>query len=482
MSLSRDPASVLDLSRAPRGELVATQLVAAAAKYGDLAERHYLELKGPTDLVSKMSRQKVAKFILGAANRMPTRAAEAFEGYGVMIVGITKNGVEGVPPVEMNTLAQVVQPFLGADGPRWDIVRVPVPDSTNQAIVVLVDPPLMGQGPFVCRASGDGLQDGRTYVRADGETREPTSGEWDQLMARGATKPAAPVALEVGVLGRVAAVVIDAESTLEEFVTKTRKRLVNAIPATEAPQTASSPTATSLADVIGMAGGFSKMMEQAQTSLLVTVKPETRTEDEYRNEIDLWENKLRDAWPEAVDRFVRYTLPPNEISITNKTQTFLHDVEVKLHLAGSVTTLEPEYATANGFGWSDLRLPTPPRDWGPTKQDIASSLYAQHNWASLTASPFTPPPSFPQKPSTSWANGGSVDVSVDVGDLRPEAVFESDDAESILIIREDQPATVLGTWKATVRGYNEVFTGTLKVEVDAPAVLTGLLREFLGLR
>ncbi|MCP2030729.1 hypothetical protein L1277_000793 [Okibacterium sp. HSC-33S16] len=56
-----------------------------------------VELKGPTDLVSKTSRQKVAKFILGAANRMPTRAADAFEGYGVMIVGITKNGVEGVP-------------------------------------------------------------------------------------------------------------------------------------------------------------------------------------------------------------------------------------------------------------------------------------------------------------------------------------------------------------------------------------------------
>ena len=48
MSHKPDPATVLDISRAPRGELVAAQLVAAAATVGDLAERHYLELKGPS--------------------------------------------------------------------------------------------------------------------------------------------------------------------------------------------------------------------------------------------------------------------------------------------------------------------------------------------------------------------------------------------------------------------------------------------------
>ena len=106
------PELVLDLTRAPRGELAAAQLVAAAAR-GDLAEHHYLEFKGPPDLASKVNKAKLAKFILGAANRLPERAAEAFEGYGVMIIGITANGVEGVPPVEMLALSQVIQPFLG---------------------------------------------------------------------------------------------------------------------------------------------------------------------------------------------------------------------------------------------------------------------------------------------------------------------------------------------------------------------------------
>ena len=149
--MNEDRAAAIDLARAPRGELAAAHLVTAVADTGDLAERHYLELKGPPDLATKVNKAKVAKFILGAANRLPDRAAEAFEGYGVMIVGITKQGIEGVPPIEMLALSQVIQPFLGAAGPRWDVVRVPVEGSTNQVLVILVDPPQVGQPPFIGR-------------------------------------------------------------------------------------------------------------------------------------------------------------------------------------------------------------------------------------------------------------------------------------------------------------------------------------------
>ena len=94
-----DPKTALDLSRAPRGELAAASLVDAVAKVGDLAERHYLELKGPDDLASKVNKQKIAKFILGAANRLTDKAMEAFEGCAVMILGITAKGATGLPPM-----------------------------------------------------------------------------------------------------------------------------------------------------------------------------------------------------------------------------------------------------------------------------------------------------------------------------------------------------------------------------------------------
>ncbi len=44
---ANDPNAALDLSPAPRGVIAATELVVAVAQIGDLAKRHYLELKGP---------------------------------------------------------------------------------------------------------------------------------------------------------------------------------------------------------------------------------------------------------------------------------------------------------------------------------------------------------------------------------------------------------------------------------------------------
>ena len=141
--------------------MAAIDLVAAVAELGDLAERHYLELKSSLDLSQKKDKEKIAKFILGAANRMPDIAQSAFEGVAVMSVGVAKGQVEGIPPVEMMDISKVVQKFLGANGPRWDVLWVPLEDSTNQVLVVLVDPPVVGQGPFPCRAHGDSLTDGR---------------------------------------------------------------------------------------------------------------------------------------------------------------------------------------------------------------------------------------------------------------------------------------------------------------------------------
>jgi len=492
MSPKNDPASALDLARAPRGELAAAQLVAAVAESGDLAERHYLELKGPPDLASKVNKAKVAKFILGAANRMPDRAAEAFEGYGVMIVGITKSGIEGVPPIEMLALAQVIQPFLGAAGPRWDIVRVPIENSTNQVIVILVDPPQIGQPPFICRANGDGLQSGRVYFRGDGDTREPTADELDLLMARGAARPPAPVELEVGVVGTVVPLIVDDDRMINEYIIKVRKGLLDAIPAPEPEPKRSSATGVALGSpdafigAVGLSTAMSRLVAE-QTSaarglaaILGSEEPEKRTADEYKAEIDAWESRFRDAWPEAVELFAGYALQANEVTVANKTQTFLHDVEVKLHLDGAVEAVEYE-GYSDGPEWQDLKLPRPPRKWGPTRRDNGFNPAYPTNWSALTSpSLYAPRPYVPS--STSWRTTGSVDVDIDVGDLRPEATFSSNGGESILVIRGEVPTSIRGTWTATARGYNEVFKGEVEVMVAEPAILTDMLRRFLGLK
>jgi hypothetical protein len=477
-----EPGTVIDVTRAPRGELAAAQLVDQVANVGDLAERHFLELKGPSDLTSKADKQKVAKFILGAANRLSEKAAEAFEGCAVMVIGITANGIEGLPPIEMLELSKVVQPFLGVPGPRWDVFRVPVENSDRQVLVIVVEPPQPGQPVYICRASGDGLTDGRVYMRADGETREATSAEQDAMRERAVTTVAAPVELDVQVVGKVVPVTLDEASTLEEHISTTRARLLAALPLLKPTTPATNPsgalTGLGGSDVFSryasMANEIQEMANKAALQALSTI-PEKRTADEYRAEIDAWEEKLREAWPAAVERLAGYALDPNEISVANETQTFLHDVEVKVHLEGAVTSIDYYEVPERGSD-IELDLPRPPRSWGPIQRDILGGIHTAGNFYPTNINPGVFRPS-----SSSWKNSGSVDVEVTVGDLRPEATFVTDDEESILVLFGDATEAVAGTWRATVRGYNEVFKGTVSVPLSEPRDLTKPMRYLLGL-
>ena len=80
----------IDTRRAPKGELAARALVEQVMASDDRVERHYLEVKSTLDLHTKRDQAKLAKFILGAANRMPDLAAAAFDGHGVIVVGVSK--------------------------------------------------------------------------------------------------------------------------------------------------------------------------------------------------------------------------------------------------------------------------------------------------------------------------------------------------------------------------------------------------------
>lgn len=465
----------IDVTRAPLGERAAAELVEAAGNLGDFAERHYLELKGPADLDSKVNRQKVAKFILGAANRTPERAAEAFEGYGVMVIGITNEGVRGIPPIEMLTLSQVVQPFLGAAGPRWDIVRVSVPTTDRQVIVVLVDPPRAGDPIYFCRENGEGLQSGRVYYRADGETREARADEMDQLVARANAVVQAPVDLAVSILGSVTSLRVDNE-LLEEYIARKREQLLNALPR-PVPEEPRLPAVTGLAGAqlaalraAGQAGALSSMVQ---------TEPEKRTEEQYKSEVDRWTSAFRASWPRAVELFAAHVLDTNEVRVINRSTTFLHGVQITLHLEGAVEALSPEYAANDDPQWRDIGLPKPPRKWGPIVRDWGLNLTNSIDAARAVASSFN---GGGVSNETLWTNGGSVDVRVDVGDLRPEATYESADDEAVLVLRGGLIEAVKGTWRATIEGYDRVFAGELQVDVNQSVTVAQLLSDWLARR
>ena len=458
----------LDTTRAPRGVLVAQALVAAVAEQGDLAERHYLELKSTLDLSTKKDKEKIAKFILGAANRMPDVAATAFEGYSVMIIGVAQGAVTGIPPVEMMEISKVIQKYIGAAGPRWDIVWVPVEGSTNQVLVIIVDPPKLGQGPFPCRASGDSLTDGRVYIRADGETREANSEELDLLVQRGSAGAQVEVDFAVEVLGEIASVTVDEENTVDEYLSKMRARLIDAMPRPE-------PRSTDAASLTGGLAGLSAYRAAIDGLSLVDsalMEPERRSEEEYIESIDRWESRFRAAWKAALPKIAASQLRPAVIRITNRTTTFFHDVEVNLHLEGDISAFDyskPEWAD----NFSDLKLPHPPRKWGPTKRSLGIPNYAR-------MSQLYTPGAMPYVPSSiSYKNSGSVDLNLDVGELRPRGIYESEDEEIVLVVADRTLTSIHGTWELTARDHNDVYTGEIDVAVAGNRDLTAVARQIL---
>lgn len=459
----------IDTSRAPRGVLAAQRLVTAVAEHGDLAERHYLELKSTLNLSTKKDKEKIAKFILGAANRMPDTASAAFEGYAAMVIGVGKGSIVGIPPVEMMEIAKIVQQYVGAAGPRWDIVWVPIEGSANQVLVVLVDPPVDGQGPFPCRSSGESLTNGRIYIRADGETREANADEVDLLIQRGSTASKVEIDFVVELIGEVSPISHDEDRTIEEYLSRQTARLLRALPAPEPPDEGDDgyPINSSLAGL----SGFKAVSSFA--SAMMT--PEDRTEEEYRASIKLWSERFHAAWASARSRIAASLLTPIVVKVTNRTTVFFHDVEMKLHLEGEVFAtdfVDPEWAD----DFSDLKLPHPPRVWGPTQRVLNIPDYSHMAYAH----PSTPGQYIP--PSVSFKNGGSVDLDLDIGELRPLGDYESEDEEFVLFVADATLPTIHGTWQLTARDHNEVFKGEVTIAVASPVDVTEAARRVLRLQ
>ena len=478
-SKANSDAKQIDISRAPLGVKTASALVEAVAASDDRVERHYLEIKSDLNLTQKNDIAKIAKFILGAANRLPRIANTAFEGYGVMVIGVAPGDARGVPPVEVLELEKIISQYIGVSGPKWDVVRVPT-STTNEVLVVHVAPPQDGEDPFVCRKDGDNLYNGRVYIRADGETREAKAEELDLLLRRGKFQAAPDVSFSVEIVGTVYPINIDDSRTVEEFLTRTKRRLLEALPQPQAEIVEEGRTKSSGLSAVDVGRSYMSTAAQAfvnQSTLgssLFRTEPENRTEEQYRASIERWEQRVRDEWGNVPDNIAGDIFDGIFVRVSNASKIFFHDLEVKIHLEGDV----------RGTGWNDasepdtesLGLPAEPRVWGPVSRSIlspailnSSHLMGVQNLSSAYESPLD------------WKNSGSVDLTLDVGELRPRQTYSSDEDELVLFLPHVGEGDVSGTWEITARDHNDIYAGDLTVPIGPLIDLTARLRKLLDL-
>ncbi|MCU1482167.1 MAG: hypothetical protein JWQ19_2953 [Subtercola sp.] len=395
---------------------------------------------------SKEGLAKIAKFILGAANRMPDVAARYFEGHAVMVLGVGAGSTSGIESVEALDIERGIRPYLSVNGPRWDLQRVPV-DAGREVLLILVDPPKMGQPPFPCFKDGPGLHNGQIIIRADGETRQATGEEVLQLQHRG-RQDRPDVDLAVVVEGRAVLYSCN-QGVLEEHIDRESARLLAAL------------RTASLKNPFGMSS-VALMASMGQ-------REEKRSEDEYRHEIESWTTACATSWPTAVDAVAAMLTAPTTMTIANREQSFLEDVEVEIHLEGPVRGLRP--VSRKRFAQYDL-LPSPPRIWGPW---VDRSMFSVPNFGS---SSYQYAPTVPTLPTVNFRNGGSVNIQVHVGDLRPRQVFRTHKDDLALVVDEDGLTELSGTWKITARGHHAVYEGRLAVPIE-PRDMTPVMERLL---
>jgi len=412
------------------GEMGWAALVAYAAASDDRIERYFLEVKSDVDLNTKAGRAKVAKFILGAANRDPGQVARRFGGHAVMLLGVGSGTTHGIAAFEAQDLARDVARWVGVDGPTWDFERIRA-GSQLDVIAVVVDPPT--GDVWTCRADGDGLANGDIYVRADGNTRKATGDEVRAMVSR-ARSSSPTVDVEIEMLGEVNALGVDLDF-LGQWIDW---REVNYRKQAE-PKQASGSAAHGLAAFVAL-----------------NMTRDTRSVAEFLAEVSAWHEKAVAAPVDGIVSTAGRLFAGVRIRIKNRTKTFLHDVRLDIGINDSVRAtdwLDPERGEP-----IDL-FPDSPIDMG--MKDLSQSIAL----AGVAARSATFPRS--RHGILDIRRGEPAKLVMMMDSLRPQEEFVSDDDEVVLVMVDDADpgSAVTGSWRMTAGDVNDVYEGEFSIPV-----------------
>ncbi|TJY67329.1 hypothetical protein E4J89_15715 [Arthrobacter sp. CAU 1506] len=440
----------MDTSRPPHGERQRKALLAEIVAGGDTAEKHYLEIKRQLDFSSKEETTKIAKFILGAANRLPATAERHYGGHAVMVIGAEQGGLPGVPAgTEVLDIEQKINKFLLPGGPQWELERAPADTPGQEVLFILVDPPQDGDPIYLCRANFQGskvnLSNGDIYVRAQGQTRKATAPEIDDLMTRAGKKSLPVPELTVTLEGGAHHLDLTPERLNQFIVSNVEKARTEHL----------SPTTSAAAQ-----GG--PLLAGLNAQILLGLDPSSLSPEAFERQALEWENQIRAEWQETLGRIAGAALPGLVIELGNRQSTFLEAVRFDLRLkeAYGVNTEDADDVTPKKL-FPPVIVKRSPFDHG------LGFSPSHHNSISSTLS------RYPLK----WKNvGENLHITIELDQLRPGTPWASDGDDFVVISRHNV-STLSGTWRATIRGHHQAFDGAVSLPVRADHNIQTLYRQ-----
>lgn len=147
-------------------------------------EPDWLEWKRTLDLSRPDDRFEMARFILGAANRDPDRAASDAEGTAYLVAGVEPGLIHGVKRLDVSAIEDAVSPFVGTDdeSPAWAVQYTSL--DGRDILVVTVEAPRPGDPARTLRRDHKSFQAGYVFIRRPGQTRQANPSEVRMLGQR----------------------------------------------------------------------------------------------------------------------------------------------------------------------------------------------------------------------------------------------------------------------------------------------------------
>lgn len=410
----------------PLGERAWRSILDHVIAIGDEAETTYLEVKGGVDLNSKVGVAKVAKFLLGAANRRPHEAARHFHGYAVLVVGAQKGSVPGVPRgVEAHELEDRLRPYLGSQFPAFEFGRIGVSED-REVLFVISQPPQDGQPIFPCHKSfqgddrSDNLDDGAVYVRGMSNTRPARAGEILALVERARGGGKSPIDLDVEIVGSIERVdrIDEVMERLYEFEDEQFSK------EQEPDENTSAATSAFLAP-----------------SLPVWARPPTPVERAER--LAAWRTEKPIHVTQGREHFLGVALPGAGIRVVSRDRFV-----AKPHLSVTFHGCEVfDYLEADDADYDKVVEPVMRRH-----DPFGTGYEASH----LRITPRGYP--------VSWTNrGDDAEVVLTPESFRPNAPWTTDQDDYVIVTRDPNAASVSVSWVLTEDANDEVTSGEFEV-------------------
>ena len=410
----------------PLGERAWRSILDHVTAIGDEAETHYLEVKGSLDLGSKTAAAKVAKFLLGAANRRPHEAARHFQGHAVLIIGAEKGRTPGVPRgLEAHELEDRLRPYLGVQFPAFEFGRVGVAED-REVLFVIAQPPQPGQPIFPCHKSfqgedrKDNLEDGAIYVRGASNTRPARAGEVLDLVERARAADKAPIDLDVEILGAIRRV-----DRLDEVM----ERLYE-FEAEEFDKQEESNQNT---------------VTDASARIASSIFPGTRplAGEEQRTSLAEWRSKNPTQIAQGREHFLGVGLPGAGIRVISRDR-FVAKPQLIVTFHGCEAI---DYRDADDADYEKVVEPVvrrrDPFGIGIARSDLRFA---------------------PRDYPVSWTNRGhTAEVVLSPESFRPNAPWTSDRDDYVILSRDPQATSVSVTWVLTEDANDAVTNGELEV-------------------